>query len=597
MNIRETWNELTGSIEEALKKPFYSNQEATFEKFKDSSQNFPDKDAESTFIPYDPFGGYVNNQIQNAAANVLNYNDFVRRWREVSQLPEVDNAIQEITSEAIVYDEEEDVVKLNLDDIELPEAIKTKMVDSFDKIIYLLDFNERGEELFRQWYVDGTLTFEVVFNNRKPKDGLQKLVLLPPYNIFKFKNEASGEVKWFVNSKATYNVARDLEDAEKSYYDEQICQIVSGKLSPDKKMHYSHLQKAIKTINQLYLIEDSLIMMRLTKSTEKRVFYIDTGNLPKSKAEEYIRNLITKYRQKKVYNTELGTIENKNKTVSVLEDFWFPVNSSGKGTRVENLPGIQANFSAFDDVNYFVDKVYDALQIPKTRRVKETRMVVNNNLDIEQDEMKFYKFILSLRRKFNNLFVDLLKKDLLARQVMSIGDWKKIQEKIKFDYANSNEISLIKKMQVLQIKMDAAGAAVTLVDMGIVDAVWIQKTLLSLTDEEINEIAQRRQQAGAMGAGGAVDALGNPTGAGGEVPEGQETPGYEEIGGTTEPKEGEEPEPEPSAVKSPTKGNRFKQKAKESLNQEVLNNLREGDIITDGKVKLLFTNGKLQAAE
>ena len=438
-------------------------------------------------------------------------------------LPEIDEAITEISSEAIVYDEIDDAIDINLDDLEMSEAIKEKIRESFKKIMYLLAFGEKGDELFRQWYVDATLNFEVVYNNRKPKDGIQKLILLPPYNIFKFKNENSAEIKWFINNKATYNVVKDLENADVTYFDEQITQINSGIYSPDKRQYYSYLQKAQKAINQLYLLEDCLIIYRLTKSPEKRVFYIDTGNLPKSKAEEYIRSLITKYRQKKIYNTDTGTLDNSNKSISVLEDFWFARNAQGQGTKVENLQGVSSNFSGFDDVEYFVSKVYKALNIPNNRRKADDRLTMVNNVDVEREELKFFKFIQKLRRRFNNLFIDLLKKDLIARQVMTLEDWIKIQEHIKFVYADSNELSSIKKNQILDMKITTSSNALQLVADGIISKSWIQRNILRLSDSEVLEINNELQNI----QGQQTDAEGNVVGTG---PAGGEVPGYEEAG-------------------------------------------------------------------
>jgi hypothetical protein len=587
---------------EELKRPFYSEREAQFEKFKNSSQMTKEFDLETQHISFNPFGSYVHNQMGDASSNVAKYDDMVRKWRDVAQLPEVDGALNEITGEAIVFDEIDQPIALNLDDIELSEPIKDKIRDSFEHILFMLDFNEKGEELFRQWYVDGTLNVEVVYNNRKPKDGILKLVLLPPFNIYKFKGEESAKVKWYINTKPTYNMLRDLEDSEKSFYDEQITQITSGQTTPDKKMWVSALQKAVKAVNQLYLLEDSLVIYRLTRSPEKRVFYIDTGNLPKAKAEEYVKNLIMKYRQKKVYDTEKGTVENKNKAVSILEDFWFPVNAAGKGTKVETLAGLQPSFTGFDDVNYFIDKVYKALNIPANRRLnKENRMTIGSGIDIEKDEMNFFKFIQRLRRRFNNLFVDLLKKDLLAKQVMTLEDWKKIQEKIKFKYADSNEISTIKKMQIWQIKIDTAGAALPLVDVQVVDNVWIQKEILRLTDEEIQEMAARIAAKG--GAAGALGDMGGEGGGGGggDMAGGGTPEGYEEVGGEAPPEaapEGSEGTPAPAAEGAPPAaggGGRFKQKQKESgLSQNILNNLMEGDIITNGTRKLKYVKGRFQ---
>lgn len=586
--LYEAWEMLT----EKLNRPFYSDREAFQDRHKNSSQISKEIELENPYITYDPFAAYTNSFALAQNQQPVNQGEMVRKWRDAAQLPEVDEAVSEITSEAIVFDEIDEAIDINLDDIELTENIKSKIRESWDKILYLLDFNEKGEELFRQWYVDSTLNLEVVYNNRKLKDGIAKLILLPPFDIQKYKNEGEGTVRWYINKNLTYNPIQDLENAEVTYFDEQITQINSGILSPDKKHYLSPIQKAMKAINQLYLIEDTLIIHRLTKSTEKRAFYIDTGNLPKTKAEEYMKSLISKYRQKKIYNTETGTVDNAAKTISILEDFWFPINAQGRGTKVEPLAMNNTSFANFDDVNYFVNKVYKTLGVPESRRTSESRITINPAIDIEKDEMKFFKNVQKLRRRFNNLFVDLLKKDLLARQVMSLDDWNKIQEKIKFQYASSNEISMIKQAQILEIKINGANNAVGLVESQIVSPRWIQENILRLDEEEIQkiqeELAAMAPMGGEAGAGGGPDALGNGP-MGGAAP-----PGFEEVGGEEAPEGGEEAEAEPETPQQP----RFQQRARESgLSDEILENLKEGDLITNGKTKLRFTEGKLVPVE
>lgn len=602
MGFLDSWNNITSSVNsfsEGLDKNFYSDSESFNYKHKNSSQISTEMDSESPYINYDPFNLYSNSYGLNASNNIpINTNDYIRKWRDASILPEVKSALSEISSEAIVFDEIDDVISLNLDDIELTENIKSKIRESYDKIMYLLDFNEKGEELFKQWYVDGTLTFEVVYNNRKMKDGILKLVLLPPFDIQKYKNVNDGQIRWYINKHQTYNAIKDLEDAEITYFDEQITQITSAEMSPDRRCYFSPLQTAMKAINQLYLLEDSLIIYRLTRSNEKRVFKIDTGNLPKSKAEEYMKQMMNKFRQKKIYNTENGTIDNAAKSISVLEDYWLSINgASGKGSSIDTLQGSSTNFGGFDDINYFIQKVDEALCVPNNRRSKENRVTINATIDIEKDEMKFFKYIQKLRRRFNNLFIDLLKKDLIASQVLSLEDWIKIQEKIKFKYASSNEISMIKKAQINDIKINSANGAMGLLDpqMKILTPLWVQKNILRLTDEEIQEINDFYANSS---DGSGIDAMGNeaPVGAN---PEGGEVPGYSEVGSPVQanmqptpndnaPVGGEQaPAPEANAT------SRFKQKMKEkNLNQDLLNSLVEGDIITDGKQKLQYTNGK-----
>lgn len=594
MNLIESWNTIT----EELKRTFYSDREAFQDRHKNFTQITKEIDVESPYITYDPFSMYTNSFALGGSNSMpVNTNDYIRRWREASILPEVDEAVGEIASEAIVFDELDPAIDINLDEIELTENIKSKIRESFDRVLYLLDFNEKGEELFKQWYVDSTLNFECVYNNRKMKEGLQKLILLPPYDIMKYKNEQDSTIRWFINKHQTYNPLKDLENAEITYFDEQITQINSGILSPDKKCYYSPIQKAMKSINQLYLLEDTLLIYRITRSTEKRMFNVDVGNLPKSKAEEYMKGLINKYRQKKVYNTETGTLENAAKSISILEDMWFPKRSDGRGTTVDTLQGSSTNFGGFDDIDYFVNKVYTALNIPTNRRSKENRITINPTIDIEKDEMKFFKYIQKLRRKFNNLFVDLLKKDLIARQVLSLDDWKKIQEKIKFNYASSNEISMIKKAQINEVKINGANNSLGLIEARILSGKYVQKNILRLSDEEIAEIEEQLLASG--GNETQPDALGNePTGGGAGQPGGEEVPGYTEVGGPAQPNMQPTPpapgtEPATPAPATPT--SRFKQKARESgLDQEILDSLVDGDIISNGKEKLLYEKGKFK---
>jgi len=476
------------TIEEALNKPFYSPVEAELEALKDSSQITKEKDTERGYVAYDPFSVTANMDLISSISANGNYVDRLRKWRDVAQLPEVDEAIQEIVNEAIVYDDIEETIKLNLDGVELPDKFRKAMKDSFNHILYLLDFNQRGDELFRQWYVDAKLALEVVYDNENVQAGIQKVVLLPPQYITKVKNVQTGEYRWIVKEKPSYNPVKDIEDPEKTLYDEQVTYIDSGVYSQDKKFPISHLNKALKVINQLYLIEDSVIIYRITRAPEKRIFYVDTGNLPKTKAEEYIKSLILKYRQKKIYNFETGQVENKAKQISILEDFWFPVNAAGRGTKVENLAGTGADLTNLADIDYFQNKLYKALNLPISRRNPEGRMMMGSNLDIEKDELKFFKFVLKLRRRFNNMFVDLMKKDLLAKQVFTLDDWKQIQEKIKFIYANDNAYSEIRQLQILNMRTEAAQGQFGLVEQGMNSKIRIQKEIFKRTDEEIMEI-------------------------------------------------------------------------------------------------------------
>jgi len=483
------------SLMEILKRPIYSDKEAAIETGGTPSTTSDRGDVEHDHISYDPFGNYSASGILGETEHKVSMrNQLIRKWRGISQYPEVDEALQEICGEAIVYSELEKVIDLDLSDLEVGDKIKDKIIESFEKILYMLDFNVNGEDLFRQWYVDGSLNFEVVYDNAKIQEGIKKLIHLAPFNLFKYKDATTGQMKWFIAKKPTYNIRDDYNKSEKIFLDEQIASINSGVYGEDKNIPLSHLNKAVKSINQLYLIEDSIVIFRITRSPEKRVFYIDTGNLPKTKAEEYIKNLIAKYRQKKIYNIETGTIENKHKSMSILEDFWLPRTASGKGTQIDTLQGTGGGMQDLSDIDYFVGKVYRALNVPKSRVSGETKVVIGNTLDIERDELKFFKFVLKLRRKFNNLFVDLLKKDLIARKVMTFEDWSLIQEKIKFNYANNNEYAEIKRLQILEMRVATAERVIALEEAGYYSKEYVKRNILAQTDEEIRDIKKQRKK-------------------------------------------------------------------------------------------------------
>jgi len=483
---------IIGQISEALKKPIYSKKEASREMNKNLSTTSHPREVENDYIDYDPFTHYVSNALMNNENQHATRRDIIGKWRRLSWYPEVDEAISEIIGEAIVFDAEEQVVELLLDDIDISDGIKTKVQDCFDNILRLLDFNKKGEDLFKQWYVDGQLNLEVVYDNANIKKGIQQLLVLSPYNIWKMKNADTGEMCYVMKDTPTFDWAADMKDAERLFKDEQIVQITSGLWSTDKKTPMSYINKAMKVINQLYLLEDAVVIWHITRSPEKRVFYIDTGNLPKAKAEEYIKRLIAKYRQKKIYNADSGTIENRSKSISILEDFWLPRNAQGRGTQIDTLSAQSGGMTDMQHIDYFVDKVYRALNVPSSRRQglgnEGTNISINNSIDIEKDELKFFKFILKLRRRFNEMFVSLLKKDLLAKKVLSLEDWDKISEKIKLRFCDNNPYSEIKKLQILEMRMGVAGNAVGMVEEGYFSKTWIKREILQQTEEEIKDI-------------------------------------------------------------------------------------------------------------
>lgn len=597
MNIFESYNNLV----EKLKFPFYSKQEVEYDTHPESSLTAKVTEIDNGYTSYDPFASTTSSQFGQQVVYSSNKNEMIRRWRESSYLPEVDTAVNEIANEAIVYDEIDQPVTLNITNIEISDNIKEKMEESFQNILYMLDFNERGDELFKQWYNDGQLNLETVFDNDRMIEGIQKLVLLTPYNFNQYIDKESGTKRYYYGDNADANSYRH-KSPDKIFYDEQITSINSGIWSMDKKFPLSYLNKAMKAINQLNLIEDSLVIYRITRSPEKRAWFIPTGDLPKAKAEEYLRSIMNKFRQKRIYNTETGSMENKNRSISVLEDAWFPISKDGISPRVETIAGSNPNFGDFSDVDYFLNKVYKALGVPQNRRVTDSRVTLGNTVDIEKDELKFFKYILKLRRKFNNLFVDLMKKDLLAKKVLSLEDWMIIQEKINFVYANSNEYSEVKHNQIISMKVESATSAVSLIETGILSKEYIQREILRMNDEDMAKVKQENDLANGIKQdeelsnnefsdendvrpkGGSFKPSTSSTTV--EIPE-ETTP---ETGGAfTKSTEGGTFESIEDEQDDILVENKLKQ-----LKHNLLKELSEGDVITNGTMKLQYINGKLE---
>lgn len=584
-------------LNEELKKPIYSKKEAELELSKSFSTTSKPMDHEHDHISYDPFASYSSTTLSDWEQQHSNRRDLIGKWRRVSLYPEVDEAINEITTDGIVYDDLQPIVELNLEDLDVSDKIKNKMIDSFNHIQRLMEFNKRGEELFRQWYVDGQLNLEVVYDNKKPTEGIQQLIVLQPFHIYKVKDEDTKEIKYVIIKNASWNINADVDRAEKVFKEEQITQSTSGLWSIDKRTPLSYINKAMKSINQLYLIEDSIVIYKITRAPEKRVFYIDTGNLPKSKAEEYIKSLITKYRQKKIYNAETGTIENRNKAISILEDFWLPRNTAGRGTQIDTLPGLGQGFEDMAPVDYFVDKVYKALNIPRSRRNEaEDRMVLGNNLEIERDELKFFRFVSKLRRRFVEIFVDLLKKDLIAKKVLTLQDWYEIREHIKFKWANDNEYSEIKNLQILEMRMAQANNAIPLQQEGMVSKEWIQRKILKFTDEDLKEIeGQIAKEPAPEGEEG------DEEGGGGGSPF-----GFQSIAGDRA-KDREEQQKQPelfgdslivqlsSLIKDEIHRAMAELREEQNRNRRefMLDNLKEGDRISNGDETYVYRDGRL----
>ena len=448
-------------------------------------------------------GGYFGQYVDMDGGKAKNDADLIMKYREIAMQPETDAAIEDIVNEAIVSDEDSAPVELILDDLEQPDRIKKLMQEEFDQIIKLLNFNWTGHDTFRRWYIDGRLYFHKIIDEKNPKRGILELRPIDPTKIRKVR-----EVKEEKDPKTGAKLIKEV----KEYYiyqdknmsksnqglkiaKDSICYITSGVLDPTRKRVLSYLQKALKPANQLRMMEDSLVIYRMSRAPERRVFYIDVGNLPKGKAEEYMRNIMSKYRNKLVYDAATGEMRDDRKHLSMLEDFWLPRREGGRGTEITSLPGGE-NLGQIDDVSYFQRKLYKALNVPIQRLEQEpAQFSLGRSSEITRDELKFQKFLGRLRKKFGTLFIDLLKTQLILKGVVTEEEWKDFSQEVNIDYLKDTHFSELKESEILRERLGTLRELDEYVGK-YYSKEWVRKNVLHQTDEDIEEIDKQMEEEG-----------------------------------------------------------------------------------------------------
>jgi len=448
-------------------------------------------------------GGYFGQYVDMDGGKAKNDADLIMKYREIAMQPETDAAIEDIVNEAIVSDEDSAPVELILDDLEQPDRIKKLMQEEFDQIIKLLNFNWTGHDTFRRWYIDGRLYFHKIIDEKNPKRGILELRPIDPTKIRKVR-----EVKEEKDPKTGAKLIKEV----KEYYiyqdknmsksnqglkiaKDSICYITSGVLDPTRKRVLSYLQKALKPANQLRMMEDSLVIYRMSRAPERRVFYIDVGNLPKGKAEEYMRNIMSKYRNKLVYDAATGEMRDDRKHLSMLEDFWLPRREGGRGTEITSLPGGE-NLGQIDDVSYFQRKLYKALNVPIQRLEQEpAQFSLGRSSEITRDELKFQKFLGRLRKKFGTLFIDLLKTQLILKGIVTEEEWKDFSQEINIDYLKDTHFSELKESEILRERLGTLRELDEYVGK-YYSKEWVRKNVLQQTDEDIEEIDKQMEEEG-----------------------------------------------------------------------------------------------------
>ena len=433
------------------------------------------------------FGAYLDLDADKAQNEV----DQILKYRDIAAQPECDAAVEDIVNEAIVGDHNEAPVNIILDKLDTSDKIKETVREEFSNVLSLLQFNSYGHDIFRKWYIDGRLPYHVIINDKNPKAGIKELRYIDPIQLRKVK-EVEEKVDQKTGAKLVvkqeeYFLFQDkkmnMADQGLKIHPDAIIYCTSGMLDAGRKRILSYLQKAIKPVNQLRMMEDSLVIYRISRAPERRIFYIDVGNLPKGKAEEYLRNIMNQYRNKLVYDAATGDIKDDKKHMSMLEDFFLPRREGGRGTEISTLPGGE-NLGQIDDIIYFQKKLYRALNVPINRLEQESTFALGRSTEISRDEVKFKKFIDRCRKRFSDVFMQTLKTQLLLKGIITTKDWDTWKESIVFDFIEDNYFSELKEAEIVRERFELIASVDEYVGKYISNE-WVRKNILRQTDDDI----------------------------------------------------------------------------------------------------------------
>ena len=442
-------------------------------------------------------GGYFG-QYLDMEGTARNEQELIRRYREIALHPECDMAIEDIVNEAIVANELKDAVKLDLGNLDFGLEIKKKIDTEFKEVLRLMNFNTRGHDLFRRWYVDGRIYYHKIIDRESPIKGITELRYIDPRKIKKIREIR----KKRPDGPTPYGLTVIDEFEEYFIYNEKgVSNTTSGgiKIAPDaisfcpsgivdqnKNIVLSYLHKAIKPVNQLRMIEDASVIYRIARAPERRIFKIDVGNLPKVKAEQYLRDVMARYRNKLVYDASTGEIRDDRNYMSMLEDFWLPSREGGRGTQIDTLPG-GANLGEIADIEYFRAKLYRSLNVPVSRLESSSGFNLGRSTEITRDELKFTKFVQRLRKKFTEIFNDILRTQLVLKGVIAETEWHKLRDKIQYSFLQDGHFAELKESEMLMERLRLADSMRDYVGK-YYSVEFIRKNVLRQTDKEISDI-------------------------------------------------------------------------------------------------------------
>ena len=472
--------------------------------------------------------------------------DLIKRYREMALHPEADGAIEDVVNEAIVSDLYDSPVEIELSNLNASEALKKKIREEFKYLKEILDFDRKSHEIFRNWYVDGRVYYLKVIDMKNPQAGIQELRYIDPLKMKYIRQEKKNPNGKFDNGVVRVNKGEDISNGPEfeeffqytpspsashglnamsrgsaksvKIAKDAITYCTSGLVDRNKNTVLSYLHKAIKALNQLRMIEDSLVIYRLSRAPERRIFYIDVGNLPKVKAEQYLKEVMSRYRNKLAYNAQTGEVRDDRKFMSMMEDFWLPRREGGRGTEITTLPGGQ-NLGELADIEYFQKKLYRALGVPESRIAADGGFNLGRSSEILRDELKFAKFVGRLRKRFSQMFNDMLRTQLILKNIVTPEDWEVMADHIQYDFLYDNQFAELKESEMLQSRLGNLATIEPYIGK-YYSTEYVRKKVLRQTDSEIIEIDEQIEDEinkGIIPAPGSVDPITGEPLPGGEM--------------------------------------------------------------------------------
>ena len=458
------------------------------------------------------YGTYVD--LDGSAKNEI---ELIGRYREMAMQPEIESAIDDIINEAICQDDDGRNIRMILDELKQPDKIKKSLQAEFNTVLRLLNYNQMAQDVFRRYYVDGRLYYHIIVDREKPTEGIKELRYIDPRKIRKVreikksKDERTGvEVAntvneyYIFNDKVISGSSSNFGPVGVRITTDSIISVVSGLMDSRRAVVLSYLHKAIKPLNQLRMIEDATVIYRISRAPERRIFYIDVGNLPKLKAEQYLRDIMVKYKNKLVYDANTGEVRDDRKFLSMMEDFWLPRREGGKGTEITTLPGGQ-NLGELEDVKYFEKKLYKALSVPVSRLNPESSgFSLGRTNEITRDELKFAKFVDRLRNKFSNLFDQAMRVQVVLKGICTAEEWDIMKENIHYDFIKDNNFTELKDAELMTNRLGLLQSVDPFTGRYF-SQLWIQRNVLRLSDDEIEEMDKEIEMEKEKGLGLPVD--------------------------------------------------------------------------------------------